>query len=243
VLNCWKRFDSSFTGYENEKSAGVVTHAYNVDTNRYTDTGATDHITGELEKLTTRDKYHGHDQVHTASGSGMNIDHIGSALINTSTRELHLKNVLHVPKATKSLISVSKLASDNDAFVEYHPHDFFIKDLATKRVLLRGRYHQGLYPIPLGSSFRKQAFGVTKPSSARWHDRLGHPSRVIVQQVLQRNKLEFSRESKVSVCDSCQRAKSHQLPYPKLSSVSQFPLQLVFLDVWGPAPDSVGRMK
>jgi histone deacetylase 1/2 len=45
------------------------------------------------------------------------------------------------------------------------------------------------------------------------------------------------------VCDACQQAKSHQLPYPKSTSESQFPLDLVFSDVWGPAPDSVGRKK
>jgi histone deacetylase 1/2 len=45
------------------------------------------------------------------------------------------------------------------------------------------------------------------------------------------------------VCDACQQANSHQLPYPKLSSVSNFPLDLIFFDVWGPAPDSFGRNK
>jgi histone deacetylase 1/2 len=43
------------------------------------------------------------------------------------------------------------------------------------------------------------------------------------------------------VCDPCQQAKSHQLPYPISTSVSTAPLQLVFSDVWGPAPTSVGR--
>jgi len=36
-------------------------------------------------------------------------------------------------------------------------------------------------------------------------------------------------------------AKSHQLPYPKSNSVSSKPFELVFTDVWGPAPTSVGR--
>jgi hypothetical protein len=43
------------------------------------------------------------------------------------------------------------------------------------------------------------------------------------------------------VCDSCQQAKSHQLPYPSSTSVSTAPLQLVFSDVWGPASSSVDR--
>ena len=37
------------------------------------------------------------------------------------------------------------------------------------------------------------------------------------------------------------KVKSHQLPYPKSTSVSRAPLELVFLDVWGPAPTSVGK--
>jgi histone deacetylase 1/2 len=43
------------------------------------------------------------------------------------------------------------------------------------------------------------------------------------------------------ICDACQQGKSHQLPYPKSTSVSRSPLDLVFSDVWGPAPQSVGR--
>jgi hypothetical protein len=45
------------------------------------------------------------------------------------------------------------------------------------------------------------------------------------------------------VCDAYQKAKSCQLPYPRSSSVSSTPLELVFLDVWGPAPDSINKNK
>jgi hypothetical protein len=45
------------------------------------------------------------------------------------------------------------------------------------------------------------------------------------------------------VRDACQRAKSHQLPFPRSVSVSRDPLDLVFSDVWGPAPSSIGRFK
>jgi len=51
--------------------------AYNIDTNWYTNTGVTDYITNELEKLTAHDKYHGNDQIHTANGADMEIKHIG----------------------------------------------------------------------------------------------------------------------------------------------------------------------
>ncbi|KAK1650913.1 hypothetical protein QYE76_068718 [Lolium multiflorum] len=67
ALKCWKRFNKDYNG--DEKSAGSSSHAYGVDTNWYLDTGASDHVTGELDKLTTRDSYHGHEQIHTASGA------------------------------------------------------------------------------------------------------------------------------------------------------------------------------
>jgi hypothetical protein len=45
------------------------------------------------------------------------------------------------------------------------------------------------------------------------------------------------------VCGPCQQAKSHQLPYSKSSSVSSHSLELIFSDVWGAKPESVGRYK
>jgi histone deacetylase 1/2 len=108
--------------------AGSTSHAYGVDTNWYIDSGATDHITGDLEKLTVRERYNGHDQVHTASGAGMNISHIGQSTYHTPHRNFHLKNILHIPKASKNLLSTHKFACDNDIFFEIHPYFFLIKD-------------------------------------------------------------------------------------------------------------------
>jgi hypothetical protein len=64
----------------------------------------------------------------------------------------------------------------------------------------------------------------------------------IVQRVAGHNNLSYSKETSVeSVCDVCQRAKSHQLPFPKSLSVSQAPLELVSSNVWRPAPSSIRR--
>jgi hypothetical protein len=78
-------------------------HAYGADSNSYTDTGATDHITSELDKLVVHDKYNGTDQIRTTSGAGMNIDHIGKAIVHTPDCNLKLNNILHVPNAKKTL--------------------------------------------------------------------------------------------------------------------------------------------
>ena len=57
----------------------------------------------------------------------------------------------------------------------------------------------------------------------------------------QENKLSYSPEVVPYICDSCQQAKIHQLPYPVSTSVSHVPLEQNFSDVWGPAPTSVGK--
>ena len=85
-----------------------------------------------------------------------------------------------------------------------------------RRVILRGKCEGGLYPLisSVSSSWsNKQANIVTKLSTSRWHSHLGHPSSVIVRYVLSKNKLSYEN-SVESVCDPCQQAKSHQLPYP-----------------------------
>ena len=184
---------------------------YGVDTNWYMDSGATDHITSDLEKLTVRERYTGGDQIHTANGSGMSIDHIGYATISTPDRNLHLKDVLHVPEATKDLISASKLALDNNTIVEIHPHFFLIKDLETRKVLLRGRGRRGLYPVKhTGGNVQKHVLNVTKPPLDWWHRRLGHPSSIVVRKILSENKLPcVNNDSNKHVCDACQKGKSH----------------------------------
>lgn len=53
VIQCFKRFDASFIGPP-EKSASSAVTSYGVDMNWYMDSSATDHVTGELEKLTVR---------------------------------------------------------------------------------------------------------------------------------------------------------------------------------------------
>ena len=234
---CWFRYEEND---QEEKEAHAV--SYGVDTNWYADSAATNHITGELDKLTMREKYNGGDQIRTASGSGMNITHIGSSIVKNPMKNLHLKDVLHVPETSKNLVSVHRFTLDNNVLIEFYPYFFLVKDLATRRIILRGRCVGGLYPLISSSSSwsYKQANIVTKPSSSRWHSRLGHPSSVIVKYILSKNKLSYE-PSVESVCDPCQQAKSHQLPYPISVSASTSPLQIIFSDVWGPAPTSVGR--
>jgi len=169
VVRCFKRFDTNFTGPPQKSASSANTAPYGVDTNWYVDSGALDHITSDLEKLSFRDKYHGGEQVLSANGAGMTINHVGHSVLQSTVRNIHLNNVLHVPSATKNLVSAHRLVKDNNAFLELHPKYFSLKEQVTRKTLLEGECEGGLYPLkphhPQNQpSSNKQVLGVAKAS-------------------------------------------------------------------------------
>jgi hypothetical protein len=161
-----------------EERCANAANSYGVDSNSYADSGATDHVTGELDKLAIQDAYNGNDQIYTLNGKGMCIKQVGQSIICTPHRNLILNNVLHAPQASKNLASVHRIAFDNNVFFELHPNFIFIKDRESRRTLLQGKARGGLYPLPSSSlrSFSREVLSSNKCSTTRWHARLGHPS-------------------------------------------------------------------
>jgi hypothetical protein len=174
------------------------------------------------------DTYNGGGQIYTASGSGMYIKHVGHAIIRTPLHDLKLNHVLHVPQSSKNLASIHKITSDNNVFFELHPDFFFVKDRESRKTLLQGWSRGGIYPLPCSTSSTscgKKLRSISKPHQSRWHAHLGHPSSSIVRLVVSKNNLPCVSDAPLDiVCDACQQAKSHQLPYPKSTTVSTTPL-------------------
>ena len=101
---------------------------WKIDPNWYSDTNATDHITSDLDRFPVRERYHGGEQVQVGNGAGLRILQTDHSSINTAACHLALRNILHVPKISKHLLSVHKFSRNNDVFFEYHPWHFSIKD-------------------------------------------------------------------------------------------------------------------
>jgi hypothetical protein len=93
-------------------------------------------------------------------------------------------------------------------------------------------------------AYKQVVYNAMKSSLSQWHSRLGHPSFSTISQIVNKNGLLIiSDTTHLSICDVCQQGKSHQLPYPNSLSISNVPLELVFSDIWGPAPESVSKKK
>jgi hypothetical protein len=98
-MDCRNRFDPDYhpDNYRSRNSASTSSNNNNNHHNPswYLDTGATDHLTSDLERLHVHERYGGKDQVQVANGSGLSISHICHSKLTGSS--LHLIDILHVP--------------------------------------------------------------------------------------------------------------------------------------------------
>ncbi|KAL5565047.1 hypothetical protein UlMin_028211 [Ulmus minor] len=178
VLKCYYRFDQNFHGsgagntsnsklpIENAPLEAMLTCGDNQgDSCWYPDSGATNHITNDFKNMAYGSDYNGTQKVHMGNGTGLSIKHIDNSYISCSkpSKSLTLKHILHVPKITKNLLSVSQFTKDNNVIFEFNSSSCFVKDQVTKTTLLRGILHKGLYRFDLRDE-RKNASG--QPSKA-----------------------------------------------------------------------------
>lgn len=169
----------------------------------------------------------------------MKIAHIGSAscISSTSCTSFSLHDLLHVPNITKNLLSVSKFARDNNVFFEFHPHSCYVKHQVTKQILLQGTLKDDLYIFPdLRStvfSANYTSFKSAKPPLHLWHNRLGHCSFSVIKTILKH--CDISCNAKPIFCDACVKGKAHQLPFSLSTTVYHHPLELIYIDIWGPS--------
>lgn len=110
-----------------------------------------------------------------------------------------------------------------------------LKDHRTKTTILQVPCHKGLFFLPLPHPFTPHAFvGVRVPANV-WHARFGHTNHSTTLHLLHSYNLPCN-SNKLPLCHPCCMAKAHQLPFTTSMSTSTSPLELVYLDVWGPSP-------
>ena len=130
-------------------SAMVASPDASADQVWYPDSGATDHCTPDENHLLNKMNYQGKDKIYVGNGAGLSISSTGSNSFYANKHTLVLKNILHIPRITKNLLSVSKFVKDNDVLIEFHPNVCLVKDRSSKKVLLQGALKKGLYEFGL----------------------------------------------------------------------------------------------
>lgn len=199
------------------------------------DTGSSNHVAQDTSSFDSHEPYFGEDALHVGNGKGLPILHIGSTRFYSPSKSFSLPNILHVPEIKKNLLSVQKFCQDNNVYFEFHSF-FVVKDMSTHTILLTGPSNNGLYSICLSPGPSKVAFTTSRASPDTWHQRLGHPHFQLLQTMLSKYRLPIFGKTASSFCNSCHVGKSSKLHLLSSNYKSNHIFDLLFCDVWGPAP-------
>ncbi|KAH9705793.1 retrovirus-related pol polyprotein from transposon RE1 [Citrus sinensis] len=87
------------------------------------------------------------------------------------------------------------------------------------------------------SSFPVSFHVSSNVSVSLLHNRLGHPSKHVLQTLLRNNCITFTcdNKQKLEFCNACQLGKLHQFHFSATDIKSKYPLELIHTDLWGPA--------
>lgn len=96
------------------------------------DTGASHHVSNDLQKISLHSKYYETDEIVVGNGNTLSITHTGSNSLPTSSKNFYLSNILCVPSMKRNILSVSKLCSTNNSYVEFSLYYLVVKDCRRK---------------------------------------------------------------------------------------------------------------
>ena len=116
--------------------------------------------------------------ITVGNGAHIPVTSRGSSVLATDPSRFILNNVLIVPSIIRNLLSVRQFTRDNRCSIEFDAFGFSVKDIRTRRVILRCDSAGDLYTIPSVAPATAQA--LLAASSTLWHRRLGHPSPIVL---------------------------------------------------------------
>nr|KYP66330.1 Transposon Ty2-C Gag-Pol polyprotein [Cajanus cajan] len=214
----------------------------------YPDSGASNHVINVSHNIQQYTPFEGPDQIVIGNGQGLPINSSGVTHFSSPLKphiSLTLHNLLYVPTIIKNLISVSQFCKYNSVFFEFHSTFCSVKSQDSNETLLHGVVGpDGLYQFPslllprqppavLPSSHTVSSNSV---SYATWHSRLGHAHNDVIKSVFKLCNFPIINKSVSDFCTSCCPGKSHKLPSQLSKTVYHTPFELIYSDLWGPAP-------
>ncbi|GJX89479.1 ribonuclease H-like domain-containing protein [Tanacetum coccineum] len=167
------------------------------------------------------------------------VTNTGHSILPTSTRSLHLNNVLITPHIVKNLIYVRQFVRDNNCTIEFDAFGFSVKDYTTRQVLLQCDSTGDLYPVTSPSQV-PQVFLVSQHT---WHQRLGHPGSEVLRHLVSSNLISCNKEKPLVLCHACQLGKHVRLPFVSSETVVDSSFDIIHSDVWTSPIPSLSEFK
>ena len=228
-------------------SSGIVPTSFTLSVsniNRTTtwlvDSGATDHMTQSAHEFVTYSPCSSNKKIATADGTLVTVAGQGDVVLHSN---ICLKDVLHVPKLSTSLISTHKLTCDLNCIVTFFPTHCIFHDQGTGKMIGLAKEQNGLYHLDesngqnstLKHSVSLLSESILSNKNKIWlhHLRLGHPSFSVLRILFP--SLFKGIDIGLLHCDVCELAKHKRVPFPISNKKMSFPFHLIHSDVWGPS--------
>lgn len=203
---------------------GNVLNALNTSRGRTTswivDSGASDHMTGDITVFKKYFPCQDNSTVRIADGTTSRVFGRGSVVIS---KDIMLDSVLYVPKLDCNLLSVSKLAKDLNCVTKFLPSLCEFQDLDSGKKIGNAKECAGLYLLWVEDKFRACAVSRNKESHVMlWHYRLGHPNFMYLKRMFPSH---FNKNPEFFQCEVCQMSKHARNSYPPnhISHLNPFP--------------------
>ncbi|KAL2237207.1 UNVERIFIED_CONTAM: hypothetical protein Sindi_0912400 [Sesamum indicum] len=153
------------------------------------DTGATNHVCGNLSCLDSYSVPPHASFIHLPDGSKKRVACIGTVRLSD---KLMLNSVFFIPKFSVNLLSMSQLCNEGSYIFCFNQFGCILQDQATKAIVERGKLNKKLYIMEgsvsksLTSSviyFPKFSSATTECNNMLWHRRLGHASITTIKYI------------------------------------------------------------
>lgn len=120
--------------------------------------------------------------------------------------------------------------------MSFNANSLCIQDNHSKQIIHRSYSNSSLFPIN-GFTNKRKSLPVIFHSRlhyATWHCHLGHPAHKTQISIFKHLKLPYYAQA----CRHCDVTKVHRQNLGSSDSFTKSPLQLIHMDVWGPASSS-----
>ena len=104
----------------------------------YTNSGASNHITTDLESHCLQTPYRGIENVTVGNRSALPIANTVSSTIIIPSSHFKLNDIFHCPNAFTNRLSIQKFSINNNCYFVLISIHFFVKDNSTGQTLLQG---------------------------------------------------------------------------------------------------------
>lgn len=245
--DCWfKKNKNSKNKKDSSSSHAFTSLATNeFSENWYLDTGASHHMTGNMDWF---DKYVPKASANYVTiGNGDKLNVVGEGIINinvhnkSSTSSGTIENVLHVPQLKCNLFSASAAADKGFIIVTRRDICEIIKN---NEVVMIGKREQNLFKLNIEVTSNKAAYFSSRGplTLETWHKMLAHQNIVYCKNILKNHDIKVSTSN--LHCESCIMSKQHRTPFPSSTTITTKPGEIIHMDLCGPMEQaSIGGSK